>query len=237
MESIVILIFFFAIFIGIFSLVKLIVNFCDKHWLSKANQDSYNYYTEFLNEQHVTGSDEGFKEKLLKIEHAIKDGVYDIRKIAELSGCTYEECVLKIKYLESKQYLNNIHIDHNAKKVIKCTPKELALLKKYLPFLRTHHFTLDEITKKKRVGYNQDFEKLRDQIYNDLKYLVDNNLISWIKLNEVDKEIIYFTDDKKHLLTTIHCPNCGAGNEVVKGHKVRCKYCKMILEEKNKTND
>lgn len=231
-----VILFLFLVIIGIFIIVKFILKFVDKHWLRKANQDSYNHYIDFLDDKQESIADANFKEKLLKIEHAIKDGIEDITKIAELSGCTYEECVLKIKYLESKYYLNNIHIDHKAKKVIKCTKEEISLLKKYLPFLRNNHFTLDDITKKKRFGYNQDYEKLRNQIFNDIKYLVDNDLISWVKLNEVDKEIIYFSDDKKHLMTTLVCPSCGASNEVIKGHKVRCKYCKMILEEKNKTN-
>ena len=58
-------------------------------------------------------------------------------------------------------------------------------------------------------------------------------MINGIKINEVDKEIIYYTIEKSKVtdLISVECDNCGAINDVDRGIKTRCKYCNTIIEE------
>ncbi len=203
---------------------------------STLSQMSYHNFAKFLDKNNITFDDEFFEKKLFKIKALIGEGKRDIKEIAQESDCTFEECILKIKYLQKKQILTQYHIDIHGNELVECTPEDLKLIKKYTPFIYYNHFTLDEITTKKRKSSTQNYYKLRDAIFNELKYLVDNDLVNGIMLNEVDKEIIYYSLEKikKRDLVTITCPNCGALNDVNRGDKKRCEYCKTILEEKNK---
>lgn len=225
------------IVIGIYFLI--IYCLCKIKKMSKKethlSQNSYHNFTKFIDENNITFEDSHFEEKLFKIKTKIKEGKRNIKEIAEETGCTIEECILKIKYLQNKRQLTQFHIDHVAKELIECTPEELKLIKTYTPFIYANHFTIDEITTKKRKSMAQNYDILREKVYNDLKYLVDNDLINGIRINEVDKEIIYYSLEKKKVkdLITITCPNCGALNDVNRGDKVRCEYCETILEDNN----
>lgn len=201
---------------------------------STLSQTSYHNFAKFLDKNNITFDDEHFEKKLFKIKILISEGKRDIKEIAQESDCTFEECILKIKYLQKKQILTQFHIDIKGNELIECTPDDLKLIKKYTPFIYNNNFTLDEITIKKRRSTTQNYNKLRDNIFKELKYLVDNDLVNGIRLNEVDKEIIYYTleKQKKRDLVTITCPNCGALNDVNRGDKKRCEYCKTILEGK-----
>jgi DNA-binding Lrp family transcriptional regulator len=200
---------------------------------STLSQTSYHNFAKFLDKNNITFDDEHFEKKLFKIKMLIGEGKRDIKEIAQESDCTFEECILKIKYLQKKQILTQFHIDIKGNELIECTPDDLKLIKKYTPFIYNNNFTLDEITIKKRRSTTQNYNKLRDNIFKELKYLVDNDLVNGIRLNEVDKEIIYYTleKQKKRDLVTITCPNCGALNDINRGDKKRCEYCKTILED------
>ena len=52
-----------------------------------------------------------------------------------------------------------------------------------------------------------------------------------ITFNEVDGKLIYFDvkDKKSSNLITVHCPNCGALNDISIGDKERCAYCNTII--------
>ena len=203
---------------------------------TKTNQNSYHIFAKFIDNKNVTFNDDNFNEKLFKIKTAIKNGKRDIKLIAKETNCTFEECILKIKYLEEKKIITNFHIDHKNNRLVKCSAKDLKLIKQYIPFVYRNHFTLDEITVKKRISSTQNYEALRDKIFNELKYLVDNDLINGIRINEVDKEIIYYSNEKEKRrdFITMTCPNCGAINDINRGGKVRCEYCSTILEDKTK---
>ena len=200
---------------------------------SMLSQTSYHNFAKFLDENNITFDDEHFEKKLSKIKMLIGEGKRDIKEIAQEAECTFEECIIKIKYLQKKQILTQFHIDIKGNELIECTTDDFKLIKKYTPFIYNNNFTLDEITIKKRRSTAQDYNKLRDSIFKELKYLVDNDLVNGIRLNEVDKEIIYYTleKQKKRDLVTIACPNCGALNDINRGDKKRCEYCKTILED------
>lgn len=125
----------------------------------KINELSYQRYAKFYG--NIEFKDEHFDEKISKITSLIKGGYRDIKEIAELSGCQFEECVLKIKYLQNKKQFMNIHIDKRALRLIDCSAEELELIKKYTPYVYYNHFTIDEITTKIRRSMQQDFSELR----------------------------------------------------------------------------
>lgn len=200
---------------------------------ARLSQTSYHNFAKFLDENNITFDDEHFEKKLFKIKVLIGEGKRNIKEIAKESDCTFEECILKIRYLQKKQILTQFHIDIRGNELIECTLDDLKLIKKYTPFIYNNNFTLDEITVKKRRSTTQNYNKLRDSIFKELKYLVDNDLVNGIRLNEVDQEIIYYTleKQKKRDLVTTTCPNCGALNDINRGDKKRCEYCKTILED------
>ena len=67
--------------------------------LNKLDEDSYRDYTQFFGTEEL--EDKEFIKKMRIIYSQImKDNEENIKQIAELSGCTYPECILKIKYLK-----------------------------------------------------------------------------------------------------------------------------------------
>lgn len=201
----------------------------------RINEFSYQRYAKFYD--NIALADPYFLGKISKITDLINAGYRDIKEIAELTGCQFDECIIKIRYLQNKKQFKNLHIDKKNYKLIDCSLEELELIKKYTPYIYYNHLNIDDITKRIRVSTQQDFEELREQIYNDIVYLYENNLINGIKINEVDKEIIYYSVEKKKTrdYVTINCPNCGALNDVNRGCKVRCEYCDTIIEYYDKS--
>lgn len=79
-----------------------------------------------------------------------------------------------------------------------------------------------------------NLEKYKEQVFNELKMLYDKDLINGVKLNEVDKEILYYTVEKRKKeqdFISMRCGNCGAINDVNRGGKTRCEYCNTIMED------
>ena len=61
------------------------------------NQNSYQRYAKFYD--NTIPKDENFETKINKIYSLIvNDKKTDIKEIAKESGCTYDECILKIRY-------------------------------------------------------------------------------------------------------------------------------------------
>ena len=74
----------------------------------------------------------------------------------------------------------------------------------------------------------------KEKVFEELKYLVDNDLINGVILNEIDETITYYSIEKhknNKNIVTISCPSCGALNDINIGDKKRCEYCKTILED------
>ena len=196
------------------------------------NEESYQNYAKFYG--NTVPCDKEFNNKLdIIYKLIIKDNESDIKKIAKKSNCTLEECVLKIKYLKNKRLLGDYYVDTNNFKLLPCSLEDQKLLDKYKPYIYGSHLQINEIANLiSNKGY-KDIHELRDEVYNELNYLDDNGLINGIKIDDIDRKIIYYTVEKKKensSYESIHCPNCGAINDVEISGKVRCGYCKTIIK-------
>ena len=196
------------------------------------NQVSYQKYAKFHDQ--VVPTDQAFDEKMNKICNLIViDKKTDIKEIAKLSGCSYEECILKIRYLKIKRQIGTCHINHKKGKILPCTPEEYQLVEKYQPYIYYNQLSISEIACRMPGVTTENIEETKEKIYKEIHSLYESDLLSGIKINEVDKEIIYYNSENKEKdYITIRCGNCGALNDVNRGSKVRCKYCDTIIEDK-----
>lgn len=194
------------------------------------NEWSYKRYADFYGQMEL--ADPNFNEKITKILKMIKDdNEEDIEFIAKESGCTVPECSLKIDYLKNKRLLDNIYIDRDYNKIIRCSEEDLRLIEKYKPFVYSSHRTIDEIVTLAPATTN-DINENRETVRKELKYLINKRIINGVIYNEVDDKLIYYTVEKhKHDYdyATIECDKCGALNEVNYDSKTRCKYCGNII--------
>lgn len=197
------------------------------------NQESYQRYAKFY--EHAIPADILFENKMNAIYKAINiDKKRDIKKIAEKAGCSYDECILKIRYLKNKRRIGDFHIDHINGKLLECSKEDSELLTKYKPYIYQNHLTIAEMASRLPGASIANLEKYKIQVFNDLKNLYDKDLINGIKLNEVDKEILYYTVEKRKKekdFISMRCGNCGAINDVNRGSKTRCEYCDTIIED------
>ena len=227
-----IIIIIFIALVMIFRLLDyFITNLKYKKQLEKINQDSYQRYAKFFG--NIVPSDGDFNAKVNKILDSIKFGETDIKTIAEKSNCTYPECILKIKYLKNKRLIDNYYVDSANLIIYPCTKEDEKLVNKYKLSIYQKHLSINEMADSlyQLNPYNFTKEEYKDKIFNDLKYLDSKNLLSGIVLNDVDKTIKYYSVEKKKgsNLVTVHCPNCGALNDVDVNSKTRCSYCNTII--------
>lgn len=198
---------------------------------NNVNEESFQRYAKFFGE--IYPHEDKFDEKLNKIYELIKNQhIDDLNKIAELSFCSMPECVLKIKYLENKGLIDNIFIDTVNFKILPCTKEDEELIELYKPYLYgTRVQIADFVGLIDNTGY-LNVEERKQKILSDLLYLDKKGLLHGIKIDEVDGKIIYYALEKKKKTfdkETVHCPNCGALNDVELTSKVRCSYCESIV--------
>ena len=109
----------------------------------------------------------------------------------------------------------------------------ISVIRKFNGFY--NHLTISEMASRLQGASIANLEKYKEQVFNELKMLYDKDLINGVKLNEVDKEILYYTVEKNKKekdFISIRCKNCGAINDVNRGNKTRCEYCNTIIEDK-----
>ena len=215
-----------ALFVKILSSIK-------KDDENEFNENSFQRFAKFYGE--TIPSDAEFNNKLNKICSLIKGGETDIKKIAELSSCTEAECIFKIKYLKNKRMIEDYNIDTFKMRLYTLNAEDERLLKKYNTFLYSTHPQIDVIAHILAKQENKTVDEEKEIIFKELKYLDDRNLLNGIKINDVDKKLIYYTVEKRKTsnLLTVHCPNCGALNDIDEGNKTRCAYCNTIIEGDN----
>lgn len=199
------------------------------------NEYSYQKYAKFYG--NTLPIDNEFKHKMDAIYNLIVNKKYeDLREIASKTNCTYEECILKIKYLKNKRVIgDNYYIDHVSGTIKKCSKEDKELLKKYSPYIYGKHFQIDEIAIHLPGTTVNTQKKVEKQIFKDLKYLDEKDLLNGIMLNEVDEKIIYYSIEKRNKdkdYITVQCKYCGALNDIRRGNKKRCEYCDSIIETK-----
>lgn len=138
---------------------------------------SYQRYARFYNE--VKASDPKFDEKINKIYNLIEnEKCDDIHFIAKEYGCTYEECIMKIKYLKNKRKLGDLYIDHINGIVKECSAEDQKLLQKYAAFVYTHHYQIKEMAVKLPEATAFNINKLEDKVFKDIEYLDSKGLIN-----------------------------------------------------------
>ena len=195
------------------------------------NEWSYKRYADFYGTMEL--ADPKFEEKINKILDLInKEKCDDIAFIAQESGCTLEECQLKINYLKNKRKIDNCYIDKDNNKIIICSEEDLKLVEKYKPYIYGTHASLDEIVSLV-PGVSADLKEKKKEVIEELKYLINNNIVNGVKFNEVDEKLVYYSvykHSKEKDYLTISCPKCGALNDVNYNNKARCKYCNTIVE-------
>ena len=232
-------IFFQIIFFTAIMFIEIYLRIANKHkhdevFKGQLSQSSFQKYAKFYDE--TLPKDVDFHNKMNKIYNMIEiDKKTDIKKIAEKAGCSYEECILKIRYLKNKGKIGNCYIDHKNGEIRKCTEEELKLINKYKPYIYFNHLSLEEIVLRLPGTTNKNREEIEEKVYEEIKQLYEKDLLINMKINDVDKKLIYFTDEKSEKekdFISISCENCGAINDVNRGNKTRCEYCGTIIEDK-----
>ena len=197
------------------------------------NEWSYQRFCEFYNERVF--KDERFKEKIDKITECVNDKKYErLDLISEEAGCPVEEVIMKIRYSKNKRVIDGVYIDRVNKLVKKCTSDDEEILNKYYEMLYSNHYLVQEMAEKMPNYHNKPLPIIKEDIYKDIKYLYEKNIINGIKLDESRREIIYYTLEKKRKAeryATINCPRCGTLVDVVKKNTGRCEYCGSIVED------
>lgn len=192
---------------------------------------SYQRYCQFLGYDLL--GDPNFEKKMTSILDQINQYKEEsIEKIAEKSGTSVNECILKIKYLKNKRYIDSsYYVNSSTKELKKCNDNELELLNKYYEMVYLKQYQVKEMLKDLKKVDNDITEST---IIKELKYLIDNSLLNGIKIDENDNEILYYTIEKKRkasFLVTLKCPNCGALVDVPKNYQEKCKYCETIVND------
>lgn len=195
---------------------------------------SYQRYARFYGD--LKPSDEMFDKKISIIyDLIINKHESDLEYIAKESGCSLEECILKINYLKNKRKIGNYYIDRTINEIKECSEKDEKLLQKYSPYIYKQHLQFKEIASKMPGASLYNLNQMEAIVYRELCDLNRKGLINGVSINEVDRVITYYTIEKhknESDFITINCKNCGAINDVNRHGKTRCAYCKTIIEDK-----
>ena len=196
------------------------------------NEWSYKRYANFYGKMELADSE--FYNKIAKITNLILVGKEeDINVIAEKSGCTYEECIMKINYLKNKRKIGDYYVDSANHIIRECSKEDQELLNKYKPFIYSEHLQIDEIAARDTTATTATLGQIKEKTKNDIKHLLELDLLNGVKYNEVDNVLTYYSVEKHNKakdLITVECDKCGALNDVERTGKVKCVYCTNILE-------
>ena len=192
---------------------------------------SYQRYCNFLGYRLL--GDKNFDKKISTILDQINNYKEEsIEKIAEKSEISVNECILKLKYLKNKRWIDSsYYINASTKELKKCSDDELKLLNKYYEMVYLKQYQLKEMLKDLQ---KEDSSVTENTIINELKYLIDNSFLNGIKIDEKDNEILYYTIEKRKkakFQVTLKCPNCGALVDVPKFNNEKCDYCGTLVED------
>lgn len=206
--------------------------------MGNINEWSFQRFARFFG--FDTQKDEEFENKINTIEKLLEeDKLTDLNEIAEKSGCSYDECIVKIMYLKNKRRIEEYYIDKINGIIQECTKEDLKLIEKYTSYIYGKHCQIREmVLTMPGVNINNLEDKI-NETYNEIEYLYDKNLLNGIILNKVDKTIKYYHLEKhknENNLETLNCPNCGALVDVNIGSKEKCRFCDTIVESKKKVD-
>ena len=196
------------------------------------SEQSYQRYAKFYGQ--LVLKDTEYIKKLKTIYNLIVNQKKEsIIEIAQLSKCTEEESILKIRYLKNKRKIGDYYIDYENKCIFPCSKEDQKLLQKYKVYIYRNHYQIDEIAVRLPGSTLENLESIKQQVFQELEYLDKKGLLNGIKLDPIDQKIIYYSIEKHKKekdMVSINCENCGALNDVNRGGKVRCEYCGSIIE-------
>ena len=230
-EMIIYIIILIGVLFGEF-FIKVKKNY-DKLNKETIDEKSFQNYAKFYGDTVL--KDKEFEQKMNVIyDLIVNHNQKNINKIANKANCTYQECLIKIKYLKNQKLINNYYIDHINGKILPCTPEDQKLLDKYNKYLYNGNLQISEMAAIMPGVNMNNLNQVKDQIYKELLYLDKKDLLDGIRIDEVDRYIHYYILERKlkeRDFISINCPNCGAINDVHRGGKVRCEYCQTIIED------
>ena len=181
--------------------------------------------------------DQEFNSKLDKIKKCVlHDKLESIEEIANKSGCTCDECILKIKYLKNKRVIGDYSVDKVNHKIRPCNEEELKLIEKYGKLVYEKHYQVSDMAKEVPNYHNMPLAILREDIFKDIKYMNERALLNGIKLNEDERKIIYYTlekHEKSETYDTLNCSSCGMLVDVLKDGMASCPNCGTVLKGSN----
>ena len=181
---------------------------------------------EYLEERLKVHGDKNIEDFFVGVFH--KKLITMFLKEAKVS---LTECIVKIRYLIKIGRLSNeYHIDHNSAYIVKCTKEEQKLLKKYSNYILIKKYQIKQIVKALQAHNTngRTEEEFYEDIYKEVKYLIDKNLLKNIKIDEETQTIIYPKKGNDYISKP--CPNCGAINEVRRLEEGICKYCGSVIK-------
>ncbi len=181
--------------------------------------------------------DKNFKSKLESIKKSIvEDKLQNIDEIAMKAGCSFDECILKIRYLKNKRIIGDYAIDLLNRKIRECTLEETKMLEKYHDLIYVKHYQIEEMATEVPNYHNMPVAILKEDILRDIKYLNDKMLINGITFKENEKRIVYYTIEKnkrEETHKTKNCPKCGALVGVPNNGQGKCLLCGTIVYDGN----
>jgi ssDNA-binding Zn-finger/Zn-ribbon topoisomerase 1 len=185
--------------------------------------------------------DQELASKLEKIKkHILNDKLESIEEIAQKSGCTFDECILKIRYLKNKRVIGDYSVDRVSGRIKPCSPEELKLTEKYGDLVYSKRYQIPDMAKEVPNYHNMPHAILREDIFKDIKYMNDRMLLNGIKLNESERKIVYYTlekHEKAELYDTLNCPSCGALVDVLRDGTVSCPKCGAVVKGTQNKDD
>ena len=208
------------VIIGLLILIPCIIR-VSKHNLdfTHLGEESYQKFAKFFG--LCVPKDEDYEKKM----NIIYDQVFykkneSISDIAKKASCPISDCIMKINYLKNKKILGDYSIEQN--RIYLCDAKDEMMLNKYKPYIYQSHLQVDEIV--------SILGESADKIFDELQYLDHKKLLNGLILQ--NHKIIYYSIEKKKLhgnIVIVHCPKCGAFNDVDIHGKTKCGYCDEVL--------
>ena len=163
---------------------------------TKLLEKEYQSYAQFNGINCTT--DESYQTKMnLIYDLIVNNKEKNIKNISKKSKCSIEECILKIKYLKTKDIIDNYIIDTNNYKLIETTLEEKALILKYSDLLNNKKLQINQIAEVIPRTQGESIQQLQQRIYKDLINLYNKSLLDNLIINQETGYINYYIIEKK----------------------------------------
>lgn len=141
-------------------------------------------------------NDINYQKKMEVIYHLIiNKNQQNIKKIATKSKCSYDECIIKIKYLKHKKLINNYCIDNSTAKLIDSSFEDKKILEKYNKYLEQKNLQINQLAAVVPNSFATNTQEATEQVFNDLVYLEQKNLLDDIRIDKLNRYIYYYSEE------------------------------------------